>query len=211
MVYKKIAVSDSHFVAFASIDYKQEAKLFSFVREKNLEKNRLNHFKNPKRKVEWMSVRYLLNLLLSDFQDVQYHSNGKPFFKDSNDHLSISHSHERIAVSVSKHYPTAVDIQLITPKIKRIKNKFLNPSELDLIDENNETELTYLWSLKEALFKIDGNQELFLKPNFLIESINSKDKTILAKAKIINGDQVSSYQLHVEMINNYVLAYLLNS
>jgi phosphopantetheinyl transferase len=211
MDYKKFDISEDHFVAHASINYKQEEKLFAFVEEKKLDQTRLRQFGNPKRKVEWMSVRYLLNLLLPNFEDIEYEASGKPSLKNSSHHLSISHSHEKIAISVSKNHSTAVDIQLINPKIIRIKNKFLNPSELELINEVSEKELTILWSIKEALFKIEGNQDLFLKPNFLIEAINQENDAWFANAKSINGGQIKEYQLGVKMINNYILAYLLNS
>lgn len=211
MDYKKLSISENHFVAYADINYKQEEKLFAFFEEKKLDQTRLRQFGNPKRKVEWMSVRYLLHLLLPDFEDIQYEANGKPSLKNSTQQLSISHSQEKIAVSVSKNQPTAVDIQRISPKIIRIKNKFLNHSELELINQVDEKELTILWSIKEALFKIEGNQDLFLKPNFLIEKLNQKENLWLADAKIVHDNQIEDYQLGIEMVDNYVLAYLLNS
>lgn len=211
MEYKKLSISEDHFVAYADINYKQEEKLFAFVEEKRLDQTRLRQFGNPKRIVEWMSVRYLLHLLLPDFEDIQYEASGKPSLKNSVQQLSISHSHKKIAVSVSKYKPTAVDIQRVSPKIISIKNKFLNHNELKLINEVNEKELTILWSVKEALFKIEGNQDLFLKPNFLIERLDQRENFWLADAKIVHDSQIEEYQLGIEMVDNYVLAYLLNS
>ena len=98
-------------------------------------------------------------------EDVYYDSYGKPHFKNSKNFLSISHSNEMVAVSIDQKATTGIDIQWITDKIIRIKEKFLNPKEQQ-ITSNDPLELTYYWSIKEALFKIYGKKDAFLKENF---------------------------------------------
>jgi phosphopantetheinyl transferase len=75
-------------------------------------------------------------------------------------------------VIVSKEHRVGIDIEIITPKVEKIKHKFLNEDELDNIQHStlNTQHLTLLWCCKEAVFKwygtagVDFKEDIHLKP-----------------------------------------------
>ena len=46
-----------------------------------------------------------------------------------------------------------IDLQIITEKIFKVSNKFINDLEKKLIEKNNLKKLTQLWTIKEAAYK----------------------------------------------------------
>lgn len=89
--------------------------------------------------------------------DIRYLENGKPVVDDG--HISISHSENLVGLVFSTH-PVGLDIQSPTPKLFNIKDKFCNERELALFGESLE-KLTLIWSAKEAIFKVYGENLAF--------------------------------------------------
>jgi len=146
---------------------------------------------------------------MPDGEDICYTSHRKPYFKNASAHLSISHSFERVAVCIHEDKNIGVDLQLISEKILRIKEKFLN--SLELVKAKNEpTELTAYWSIKEALFKIYGKQDAFLKPNFEIKNFNFDGKVGSAKGIIRVNSFYEEHHMEFRKMDNYMLAYSAN-
>tara|TARA_B100001109_G_C18864477_1_gene476179 strand:+ start:3797 stop:4435 length:639 start_codon:yes stop_codon:yes gene_type:complete len=204
-------ISPIQTIAFALVDYNLEKELFSFFQQKKLDDTSFNKFKNQKRKIEWLSVRYMLNELTPNFQDIEYNKYGKPFLTNLDLHISISHSVNRIACSLNQKHETAVDIQKISPKILRIKDKFLNQHEYELIDQNDITQLTIAWSIKEALFKMYGKDDIFLKPNIEVTSLDFNSMKGAASGRVVANNFDKKFNLNIELIEDYVLAYVVNS
>ena len=106
--------------------------------------------KHPKRKMEWLASRYLVKQL-SNGQSCKKDAFGKPYFPNSPLKLSISHSGEFAAV-VTNSQTVGVDIQKITPRIRRIAPKFLGKEEQENLTEVHFLEkLHVIWGAKEAL------------------------------------------------------------
>lgn len=160
------------------------------------------------RKFEWLSIRQLL-IELGDEIDIKYDEHGKPHFVQGKAHLSISHSRESIAVSMHASKPHGIDLQYLTSKIKRIKHKYLRDEELVNIDLESTEELSIYWSMKEALFKLYGKKDIFLKENIRISNLIKKDHTYLAKGEIIGVPQEISVNMEGIVLKDYVLAYTL--
>jgi phosphopantetheinyl transferase len=107
----------------------------------------------PKRRLEHLASRYLLQLLAPDLSlhHITISEAGKPFHPGHPLHFSISHSFPFAAVAVSKHI-AGIDIECYRDKIIRLRDKFLSPAEQSIIATNIQ-ELTLAWSAKEAAFK----------------------------------------------------------
>ncbi len=119
------------------------------------------------KRLQHLAGRYLLQELFPEFPYhlIEIADTKKPFLLNEEYHFSISHCGDYAAVIVNKDHRVGIDIELVTPKIERIKHKFLSENEMignwKLEINNNETWqsanlLTLLWSCKEAVFKWYG-------------------------------------------------------
>lgn len=121
------------------------------------EKAKLRH---PKRALEWHCSRAALRIGLGCDQPVHYLPNGKPYLSASA--LSLSHCLP-IAGALVHASLGGMDIQSPDPKLAVIRQKFTHDDEWAWM-EGREDELdciTLLWSAKEALFKVYGEQLAF--------------------------------------------------
>ena len=146
-------------------------ELLSKLDKKELYLPIISRIKLEKRKQEWLAVRILLKELLGEEKEVEYDAFGKPFFKDNSYHISISHTTGYVAVILNPNFPVGIDIEQITNKVERIRDRFLSEEEKTHISK--EKELAHLilhWSAKEAIFKALGesdvvfNEQLHIRP-----------------------------------------------
>ena len=83
---------------------------------------------------------------------------GKPYFKDSDVHFSISHTPRRVFCVLSDK-PVGIDAEEIDRKANlRLADKILSPTEKEefLSAEDKNEALLKFWVLKEALVKCTG-------------------------------------------------------
>ena len=93
---------------------------------------RLNSFRSLNRKIEWLSVRALLQQMTRPDARIVYHQQtNKPFLDDGSYNISISHSHKHTSIILGKNKLVGVDLEFISHKIERVAHKFIN--ELDVI------------------------------------------------------------------------------
>ncbi|MDR1632617.1 MAG: 4'-phosphopantetheinyl transferase superfamily protein [Dysgonamonadaceae bacterium] len=122
-----------------------------------------------KRKCEWLTVRTLLKTLSGEEKEIAYQPNGKPFLSDRSYHISISHTNYKAAADQTRNdklsgYVTmvlneekkvAIDIEMISSRVLKIKDRFLSKEETKAISADNEiVHLLLHWSAKESVFKI---------------------------------------------------------
>lgn len=107
------------------------------------------------RKIEQLTVRYLIYMLLGEEKEINYSPSGKPFFADGSYYISISHTKGYVAVILNKKNEVGIDIEYVSPRVNKIRSRFMNQTEEENISKENETIHSLLhWSAKEALFKI---------------------------------------------------------
>jgi 4'-phosphopantetheinyl transferase EntD len=142
---------------------------------------------HPHKRLQHLAGRYLLQHLYADFPLalIRIADTRKPFLENEAYHFSISHCGDYAAVIVSTRKRVGLDVEMATPKIERIKHKFLHPEELSMVDSRWSTAdahsfyngqqsamlpLTLLWSCKEAVFKwwsyghVDFSEQIRLYP-----------------------------------------------
>ncbi|MFZ2784480.1 MAG: 4'-phosphopantetheinyl transferase superfamily protein [Sediminibacterium sp.] len=121
---------------------------------------------HPHKQLQHLAGRYLLSFLYPDFPVslIEIADTRKPFLPQEEYHFSISHSGDYAAAIVSSTHRVGVDAEMVTPRVDRIKHKFLHPEELAAIahlkGEELINQLTILWSAKEAMFKWWGRGEV---------------------------------------------------
>ena len=114
-----------------------------------------------------------------------------------------------VAISIDQNHSTGIDIQFITEKIVNIKHKFLNDRE-QKYTSNDPLLLTYYWSIKEALFKVYGKKDAFLKNNFEVKDLAVNSDGGTAKGLINCNNYSSEHQLRLKRLGDYVMAYTVN-
>ena len=191
-----------HIMGFAKI------AIWHIAEEKNffLEKVPLHRdITHPHKQLQHLAGRYLLQHLYPDFPYhlIEIADTRKPFLPNEEYHFSISHCGDYAAVIISKDHRVGVDIELVTPKIEKVKNKFLNEEEITSISNNQSTnqpinQLTLLWCCKEAVFKWYGSGGVNFK-----KDIQLGIKNIDLNNGIINCDFIKEEKISLQI--NYTL------
>ena len=148
----------------------------SFFLEKVPLKRDVTH---PFKRRQHLAGRYLLSYLFPDFpvEDIRIADTRQPFLEGDPFHFSISHCGAFAAAVVSRGCRVGVDIELVTTRITRVAEKFLNEGEMVFFNDDyalfleqwglrgqvEQEFLTLIWSAKEALFKWHGRGELDFK------------------------------------------------
>lgn len=121
---------------------------------------------HPHKRLQHLAGRFLLPFLFPDFpySEILIADTRKPFLQDEQYHFSISHCGDYAAAIVSATDRVGIDIEIITPRVDKIKHKFLHPDELNFVKsyplEKQICLLTLLWSCKEAMFKWWGRGDV---------------------------------------------------
>jgi len=159
-----------------------------------------------KREQEKAGTRFLLkNLLKTALFELAYTKENKPFLKGRAEHISISHSHDKLAIIVNTTENTGIDIEQIREKVLNVQHKFLNESELRFAGGDIDKLIT-LWAAKEALYKVYGLKEIEFIQNLFIEEYTGPEMT----GRIELKDLKKEYRLVHEKIDGYKLVYVLH-
>ena len=145
----------AHILAYQGIE-----DLDFFTRQTHLTKGELDliaKYSIMRRKKDLVIARYLLQQIMSD-AEVAYFPNGKPYLKNKKAEISISHSKDIVAIIVHPSKIVGIDIEYISPRIKKVQHRFLSKEEIAWA--NTTSRLTLYWSAKETLFKLDKDQGL---------------------------------------------------
>jgi phosphopantetheinyl transferase len=184
-----------------------QTQLNNLVNISSRSKSRLDLIKSSSQKKQFLGVQNLLKLHQIDNDILSYDDNGKPHLLN-NKFISISHSFDYCGVIVSD-VKVGLDIEKLRSKILNISNKFVSPSDRDLIKLDSVENITKIWTIKEAVFKAFGYSGIDFKENILIESINIEFDR--AKVKIYKNEIIEYYNIEIINFSQYIcsVAYLI--
>jgi len=133
--------------------------LLQEIRLRKDEKNIYRQFSNDRRKKQWLACRILVRqMLYPDDARLKQNPDGKPFLSPPIRHLSLSHSGEMAVAAINPEKATGIDIEKISDRILRVKERFMTREELDAIHDPADTALlSFYWCAKEAMFKLHGS------------------------------------------------------
>ena len=186
-----------------------------------------------KRKCEWLTVRTLLKTLLGEEKEIAYQPNGKPYLPDNSYHISISHTNYKgiagqatscrpewryrndkllgyVAIVLNAEKEVAIDIEAISPRVLKIKDRFLSEKEAQSISADNEiVHLLLLWSAKESVFKILDTENV----DFQSQIHNSPFKPIVGEwgsfeAQETRTEKQQIFSVHYFVAEDYVLTVI---
>lgn len=117
---------------------------------------------HPDKRLQHLAGRYLLPFLFADFPwaEIEIADTRKPFLPNEQYHFSISHCNIYAAAIASKRERVGADVELISPRLEKIKHKYLHAEELYFVNQHTISEqpklLSVLWCAKEAMYKWYG-------------------------------------------------------
>ena len=162
------------------------------------EKKKFKSYRSVSRKLEFLTVRALLEELVGNATNIVYNKNNKPFLKDGSMFISISHSHQLTAIMLSVNEKVGVDLEYMRSNIAAVALKFINVKEKITKDPVNRLYHLYLhWCAKEALYKICDKEITSIRKEISIEPFKVHD----------SGEIIGS--IHTKAINeNFCLNYI---
>lgn len=139
---------------------------------------------HPHKRLQHLAGRYILRLLFTEFpfELIRIASTKKPYLPGDAFHFSISHCGDYAAAIVSTYQRVGIDIEIPTPKVARIRHKFLHAVEWEGFEKANDNtdegetirKLTLLWSAKEAVFKWYGSGEVDFSEHIRLQTLRLK-------------------------------------
>ncbi|MCL2651455.1 MAG: 4'-phosphopantetheinyl transferase superfamily protein [Candidatus Azobacteroides sp.] len=177
--------------------------LLRLLQKKELYLPCLSQITSESRKKEWLTVRVLLKEMLGEEKEILYTSTGKPYLSDNSYQISISHTKGFVAIALHPEMGIGIDIEHISPRIHKIRSRFMNEKEeANLDEEHEEVHLLLHWSAKESLFKILDEQDVDFKTCLHINSFNP----------VLNSlSRFSAYETKTEKQQEFSGYYLANS
>lgn len=159
---------------------------------------------HPHKRLQHLAGRFLLPYLFPDFphHEIEVADTRKPFLPGEQYHFSISHCSAYAAAIVSSTDRVGVDIETISPRVEKIKHKFLHPDELVFVhgypNDQQIPLLTLLWSCKEAMFKWWGRGDVDFSEVLRIEPFLMAEKGSI-KTRFHKNDFAVALDLHYRM------------
>jgi phosphopantetheinyl transferase len=179
---------------------------------------------HPHKRLQHLAGRYLLPYLFRDFplEEIIIADTRKPFLKDDKYHFSISHSSEFAAAIVSRNQRVGVDVEVILPKIERIRHKFMSDEEYEMAQkgwglDSSKTEdrdkifalQTLIWSAKEAIFKWYGDGLVDFKEHMVLSYfISEPAENGQRMSFLIKKGRNKTLQIHSRLFGELVLAWV---
>lgn len=180
--------------------------LLSMLQDRTLVKNILD-IKSDKIKLEKIAVRVLIKTLFGQEMNVVYNVAGRPFLANSNMNISISHTKGFAAVALSKTREVGLDIEFISDKIYRVKERIVSKSEfIDFKQELNH--LLLHWCAKESMFKVmDAEGVDYIDHLHVVPFTPSSEGWFVTKeSKTVEG---STFDVYYVVESDFVLTCLL--
>lgn len=125
--------------------------------------------------------------------------NGKPILPEG--FISISHDSNFVAIMLSSE-KCGLDLQSESPKVMRIQHKFYDEDDANKIGAEIPF-YTLIWSLKEALYKINGDPMVFFKEHIRISEIKGNR----IKASILHEKYLENFELMVKNVDELILTF----
>ncbi|MBK8699135.1 MAG: hypothetical protein IPN29_06180 [Saprospiraceae bacterium] len=163
---------------------------------------------NARKKSEWLCSRYLLHDLSghNDMLATLKNHYGKPYLPDTQWQISLSHSGPYTAAVLSEH-ETGIDIQVMLPKIERIKTKFLSARELAQWETSGDLQHLHVYGgAKEYLFKAYGKGHVDFKKDLFVAPFEYASGTCLGT--VDKTDYYSEFQIDHQEIRDAMLVFI---
>lgn len=172
---------------------------FTSVKLTPNEHSELKKIENITRKREYISIRKLLHF--SGIKTEISYTGKCPKLLSEDIHISISHNKTHAAIALGK-FRCGLDIEIISKRVLRVRDKFLSTNELE-ISKNNIFINSLYWSAKESIYKWD-NSLMNFKKDILLNKPDKTNNTVLATCnKTVN--QIVNYLVLDDQVITWII------
>jgi len=167
----------------------------------------MERFTHKNRKIEWLSVRVLLNEMTEKELSIYYNGNRKPFIKENSYFISISHSRDLTSILLSDQRKVGIDLEYMSNRIGSLYHKFINDHDVITKDEEQRRHHLYIhWCAKEALYKICDKQDINFKDDITILPFQPSEKGLI-QGRVHNKIRNELFNLNYFTLGNYVVVW----
>lgn len=173
------------------------------------EMERVKGFRSNSRKIEFLSVRALLQEMAGVEKRIVYNENRKPFIQDKSAHISISHSNNLTSLILGRKEKVGIDLEYMSHNISRLAFKFINKHEY--ITRNRKFRRYHLyihWCAKEALYKICDKEGINIQKDIIISPFELRDSGTIY-GHVYNDRMDETFPMEYVRYNNYVIVWTL--
>ena len=180
---------------------------------------------HPHKRLQHLAGRYLLPFLFAGFplEEILVADTRKPFLENEQYHFSISHCGDFAAAIVSSKERVGIDIELVTPKIERVKHKFTSSDELLFLNDEykafldqfglekkiEQEFLTMIWSAKETIFKWYGAGQMDFRQHMQLNgAISFSADELISLPFLFTKNEMRYFTVQAKMFGGFVLAWL---
>ncbi|HNT22388.1 MAG TPA: 4'-phosphopantetheinyl transferase superfamily protein [Saprospiraceae bacterium] len=180
----------------------------SFFIDRLHEDQRQLPFLPDQRRLQSLAARLLLNRMMESPQVILKNESNKPFLRDDDRYISISHSFEVATVLVARRL-CGVDIEKNLDRIERIAAKFLFPGEMDRLQGSQYRRHLYrIWGAKEAMFKAYGLGGIDFKKDLWIDLDEILNNNEVFSSRLLNHEREIRFEMRwLELLPDYILVY----
>jgi phosphopantetheinyl transferase len=146
---------------------------------------------HPHKRLQHLAARYLLQILQPafPFHLIEIADSKKPLLSNEEFHFSVSHCGDYAAAIVSEDKLVGIDVELVTQKIKLVKERFLRGDEINLLPDPTPELLTLFWSAKEAIYKWYGKGKASFKNNMSLNKLSFENEQGFINAHFEKGER----------------------
>ena len=146
------------------------------------------------KKLESSAARFSLWSLCQQISegpwDLRKDERNRPYFDQSDYHISLSHSFPFVAAIISHKKPVGIDLERFGRQVEKIGPRFLSAEEWNLWQDSH-SDLTKAWTCKEAIYKAMGVPGLAFQQDIQLPSfannpfkIHVRDKKITISTEV---------------------------
>ena len=122
--------------------------------------------------------------------DLRKDDRNRPYFDQSDYHISLSHSFPFVAAIISHKKSVGIDLERFGRQVEKIGPRFLSAEEWNLWQDSH-SDLTKAWTCKEAIYKAMGVPGLAFQQDIQLPSfannpfkIHVRDKKITISTEV---------------------------
>ncbi len=159
-------------------------------------------------RLQWVASRFVLQQLArTAVLELEKDEHGKPHFVHDTRFISLSHC-QGFAAAISAEVAVGVDVEVISPRVQRVKNRFLAANELAMLGETDAM-LMLAWSAKEAIYKLYGQKGLIFKTDMCIEAVNESENRL--QLRLHKVDSKPLFQVNYCIFDGLVMSWVADS
>lgn len=155
-------------------------------------------FQNEKRRCEHLAWRRVVREELGRGVHISYNDNGAPQVDIPERWIGVSHSEGSVAVAFADE-PVGIDIESSErDTFERVKSRYMSDEEMALSDD--ALWAVYVWTAKEAMYKLYGERGVELRDDLRVESFDPQSLVLRGSLRGERGAKVQISHYDDEMV-----------